>query len=87
MSGSGNSTPTRSRARNGNVRTPAGQFQPPDVSTPIDSGRPSSLAAGRIGATNCPQTPVEIRRFLGTNNSGAGRLVIFRVVILMEIRT
>ena len=65
--GSGNSTPTRSRSHTGNVRTPAGRFLPPDMSTPIQGD-----AAGVVAT---PQTPVEIRKFLGTNNSGAGRLV------------
>lgn len=52
------------------VRTPSGKFIPSDISTPVAG----ATAASAEPVTNkCPLTPVEIRKFLGTNNSGTGR--------------
>ena len=87
-SGSGRSTPNRStRPRPAQNQTPISNLSKypltPDVLVSTPGARaflPSEVSTPLAGAMaadipRCPQTPTEIRKFLGTNNSGAGRYV------------
>ena len=87
-SGSGRSTPSRStRPRPAQNQTPISNLSKypltPDVLVSTPGARaflPSEVSTPLAGAMaadipRCPQTPTEIRKFLGTNNSGAGRYV------------
>ena len=58
----GSSTPKRS-GHMITVRTPSGSFLPADSSTPTMNSQQS---------VKCPQTPVEIRKFLTAGGGSAG---------------
>ena len=57
------------------VMTPGGQFLPGNISTPVANSGDGNRAAH-------PQTPKEIRKFLGSNRNGGGQWVYIYIWVL-----